>query len=217
MTDQPPKAVPSKTRQTASNGLPFIIQYENSTNEEFPPLPAKTNSVETRSTASSTHLTFNNHSIQKAILESKSEWQADTRKFQDEIRASHRDLQTSIKIMIDESLATQVKKIVSATVAEFGNNENYTLHHLIGTTRHIVQGFTREMTRQIKELSQHDTPTRKSPAKKQQLSPNSPSNFDYGTPSSTAMDAEIGNAAHARRLSFNNSYDTPPRGGSKHV
>jgi hypothetical protein len=105
--------------------------------------------------------------------------------------------------MIDESLATQVKKIVSATSAKFGNNENLSQHfitqqELLG----IVQGFTTEMTRQIKELSQHDTPTRKPPAKRQQMSPDSPSNFDYGTPSSTAMDADIGNAAHARGLSF---------------
>jgi hypothetical protein len=80
MTDQPPKPAPSKTRRPAWNRLPvnIHIQYENSTNEDFPPLPAKTNSDETRSTASSTRLTFNDHSIQKAIAESKSEWQADT-------------------------------------------------------------------------------------------------------------------------------------------
>jgi hypothetical protein len=31
------------------------------------------------------------------------------------------------------------------------------------------------------------------------------------------MDADIGDAAHARGISFENSYDTPPTGGSKHV
>jgi hypothetical protein len=150
MTDQPPKPAPSKTRRPAWNRLPVNIQYENSTNEDFPPLPAKTNS-----TASSTRLTFNDNSIQKAIAESKSEWQADTRKFQDEIRASHKDLQTSIKTLIDESLATQVKKIVSATVAEFGNNENLSKHFITRQElQGIVQGFTTEMTRQIKALSQ---------------------------------------------------------------
>jgi hypothetical protein len=84
--------------------------------------------------------------------------------------------------MIDESLATQVKKIVSATVAEFGNNENLSKHFI---TRHelqdTVQGFTMEMTRQIKELSQQDTPIRKPPAKRQQMSPDSPTAFNYGT------------------------------------
>jgi hypothetical protein len=54
MTDQPPKPAPSETRRPAWNRLPVNIQYENSTNEDFPPLPAKTNSDETRSTASST-------------------------------------------------------------------------------------------------------------------------------------------------------------------
>jgi hypothetical protein len=217
-TDQPPKPVPSKTRKKAWNRLPVNIQYENSTNEDFPPLPAKTNSDETRSTASSTRLTFNDESIQKAIAESKTEWQADTRKFQDEIRASHNELRTSIKTMIDESLSTQVKKIVTATVAEFGTNENLSQHFITRQELEgIVQGFTTEMTRQIKALSQLDTPTRKPPAKRQQMSPDSPTNFDYGTPSSTAMDEDTGDAAHARGLSFENSYDTPPRGGKTHV
>jgi hypothetical protein len=81
-----------------------------------------------------------------------------------------------------------------------------------------VQGFTTEMTRLFKALSQQDTPTRKPPAKRQQMSPDSPTNFDYGTQVSTAMmDTDIGNAAHARGISFENSYDTPPRRGSKHV
>jgi hypothetical protein len=155
MTDQPPKPAPSKNRRPAWNCLPVNIQYENSTNEDFPSLPAKTNSDETRSTASSTRLTFNDDSIQKAIAESKSEWQADSRKFQDELRASHKELQTSIKTLIDESLATQVKKIVSATVAEFGNNENLSKHFITRQElQGIVQGFTTEMTRQIKALSQ---------------------------------------------------------------
>jgi hypothetical protein len=81
----------------------------------------------------------------------------------------------------------------------------------------IVQGFTTEMTRQIEALSQQDTPTRKPPAKRQQMSPDSPTNFDYGTQASTAMDADIGDDAHASGISFKNSYDTPPRGGPKRV
>jgi cyclophilin family peptidyl-prolyl cis-trans isomerase len=49
--------------------------------------------------------------------------------------------------MIDESLATQIKKIIFATVTEFGNNANLsqffiTLQELHG----IVQGFPKEMT-----------------------------------------------------------------------
>jgi hypothetical protein len=213
-TDQPPKPAPSKTRHQAWNRLPVDIHNEHSTNKDFPPFPAKTNSDKTGSTASSTRLTFNDNSIQKAIAESKSEWQANTKKFQDEIPASHKDLQTSIKTMIDESLATQVKKIVKATVAKFGNNENLSKHFITRQELQcIVQGFTTERTCQIKELSQQVTPTRKPPAKRQQMSPDSPTNFDHGTPSSTAMDADIGDAAHARGISFKKAYDTPPRGG----
>ena len=121
--------------------------------------------------------------------------------------------------MIDESLATQVKKIVSATVAEFGNNDNLSKHFITRQElQGIIQSFTTEMTRQIQELQhQQNTPTRKPPAKKQHMSPDSPSTFDYGTPHTHAMDTDNGDDAHARGLSFENAYDTPPRGGSKHV
>jgi hypothetical protein len=218
ITGQPPQPAPSKPRRTAWNRLPIDIQYENSTNEDFPPLPTKHNSDETRSTASSTRLTFNDDSIQKAIADSKSEWQAETKKFQDEIRESNKDLKTSIKIMIDESLSIQVKKIVNATVTEFGNNANLSQHFITRQElQGIVQSFTLEMTRQIQELQKHDTPTRKPPsAKRQQMSPDSPNVFEYGTPS-TAMDADNDDTHHARGLSFDNAYDTPPREGSKQV
>jgi hypothetical protein len=205
----------------AWNRLPIDIQYSNSTNREFPPLPTKQNSDETRSTASSTNLTFTDDSIKKAIAESKSEWQTETRQFQEEIRQSNTDLKLSIKTMIDESLATQVKKIVHATVTEFGNNDNLSKHFITRQElQGIVQSFTNEMTRQIQALqNQQGTPTRKPPAKKQHMSPASPTNLDYGTPASHAhaMEADHDNDPHARGLSFGNEYDTPPRGGSKRV
>ncbi len=55
--------------------------------------------------------------------------------------------------MIDKSPATQVKKIVSATVTEFGDNENLSKHFITRQElQGIVQGFTKEMTRQIQDL-----------------------------------------------------------------
>jgi hypothetical protein len=206
-------------RCPAWNRLPIDIEYSNSTNRDFPPLPAKPNPDETRSTASSTNLTFTGDSIKKAIAEAKSEWQNMTREFQAEICQSNTGLNISIKTMIDESLATQVKKIVSATVTEFGDNENLSKHFI---TRQELQGtvqsFTKEMTRQIQNLqNQQGTTTRKRPAKKQHMSPASPTNFDYGTPDSHAMEEDHDNDPHARGLSFGNEYDTPPRGGSKRV
>jgi hypothetical protein len=102
-TDQSQNATPSKPPHPAWNRLPVLnTQYKNSTSEDFPPLKAKTNSDETRPMASSTRLTFNGDLIQKGIVESKFEWQAETKQFQGEIRASHidasqKDLKTSIK------------------------------------------------------------------------------------------------------------------------
>jgi hypothetical protein len=121
--------------------------------------------------------------------------------------------------MIGEFLATQVKQIVNATITKFGNNDNLSKHFIARQElQGIVQSFTKELTRQIQDLqNQQGTPTRKAPAKKQHMSPASPTNFDYGTPYSHAMEADHDNNPHARGLSFGDEYDTLPRGGSKRV
>jgi hypothetical protein len=56
-------------------------------------------------------------------------------------------LKTSIKIMIKASLATQVKKIINATIIKSGNIENFSKHFITcQELQGIVQTFRMEMT-----------------------------------------------------------------------
>jgi hypothetical protein len=124
-------SAPSTSRRPAWNRLPVDIEYKNNSNEEFPPLPStKPTSEDIRSTASSTRLTFDEDSIQKAIADSKSEWERETNKFQKEMRQSQQDLKQSIGDLINNALATQVKKLIDETVTAFGTNANLSKHFI---------------------------------------------------------------------------------------
>jgi hypothetical protein len=125
-------SAPSTPRRPAWNRPPVDIEYKNNnSNKEFPPLPSTKPTLEdTRSTASSTSLTFNKYSIQKAIADSKSEWKRETKKFQTEMRQSQEDFKQSIGDLINNALATQVEKIVNETVTAFGTNANLSKHFI---------------------------------------------------------------------------------------
>ena len=57
--------------------------------------------------------------------------------------------------MIDESLATQVMKIISATVTEFGTNANLSRFFITRQElQGIMQGFAKELT---SDRSRHAT------------------------------------------------------------
>ena len=205
----PTASATTAPRRPAWNRPPVDIKYKNSTNEEFPALSSgKHASEDTRSTASSTRLTFNDDSINKAIAASKTEWERETKKFQAEIRQSQTELKHSIVDLINNALATQVKKIVDETVAAFGTNANLSQHFITRSElSDIVKNITTEMALQIQALK-HDTP-RKPPAKRQQLTPASPTRQDYSPPQ--AMNEEYEDVAQARSNLFNNQHDPPPR------
>jgi hypothetical protein len=100
--------------------------------------------------------------------------------------------------LIDESLAIQVKRIISKTLAEFGNNKNLSYHFITcQELQGIIQSFTTELMHQIKEL-QWGTSPRKVAAKWWWMSPDSPGTFDYGTLDTPIMCEDNGNDAHAR-------------------
>jgi hypothetical protein len=205
-------SAPSTPRRPAWNRPPVDIQYKNNnSNEEFPPLPStKPTSEDTRSTASSTRLTFNEDSIQKAIADSKSEWERETKKFQTEMRQLQEDLKQSIGDLINNALATQVKKIVDETVTAFGTNANLSKHFIARSELHdIVSRISTEMTTQLQAI-QRDTP-RKPPAKRQQLTPPSPSRNYYSSLGTQDMNDEYEDVDQARTTLFEKQYDTPPR------
>jgi hypothetical protein len=133
---------------------------------------------DTRSTASSTRLTFNEDSIQKAIADSKSEWELGTKKFQTEMRQSQQDLKQSIGDLINNALAPQVKQIVDETVTAFGTSANLSKHFIARSELDdIVSRISTEITTQLQAI-QRDTP-QPPPAKRQQLTPPSPSSKNY--------------------------------------
>jgi hypothetical protein len=204
-------SAPSIPRRPAWNRLPVDIEYKNTSTEEFPPLPSsKPTSEDTRSTASSTRLTFNEDSIQKAIADSKSEWERETKKFQAEIRQSHQDLKQSIGDLINNALATQVKKIVDETVTAFGTNANLSKHFIARSELDdIVHRISIDMAEQLQSI-QRDTP-RKPPAKRQQLTPSSPSRNYYSSLGTQDMNDDYEEVDSARSNLFEKDYDTPPR------
>jgi hypothetical protein len=205
-------SAPSNPRCPAWNRPPVNIEYKNNNyNEGFPPLPStKPTSEDTRSTASSTRLTFNEDSIQKAIADSKSEWERETKKFQTEMRQLQEDLKQSIGDLMNNALATQVKKIVDETVTAFGTNANLSKHFIARSELDdIVSRISTEMATQLQAI-QRDTP-RKPPAKRQQLTPPSPSRNYYSSLGTQDMNDDYKDVDQARTTLFEKQYDTPPR------
>jgi hypothetical protein len=205
-------SAPSIPRRSVWNRPPVDIEYKNNSNDEFPPLPSTkpSTSEDTRSTASSTRLTFNEDSIHKAIANSKSAWESDTKKFQAEMRQSQQDLKQSIGDLINNALATQVKKIVDETVTAFGTNANLSKHFIARSELDdIVSRISTEMAKQLQALNR-DTP-RKPPAKRQQLTPTSPSRNYYSSLGTQDMNDDYEEVNSARSNLFENDYDTPPR------
>jgi hypothetical protein len=205
-------SAPSTSRRPAWNCLLVDIEYKNNSNEGFPPLPStKPTSEDTRSTASSTRLTLNEDSIQKAIADSKSEWERETKKFQTEMRQSQQDLKQCIGDLINNALATQVKTIVDKTATAFGTNANLSKHFIARSELdNIVTRISTEMATQLQAI-QRDTPQKK-PEKRQQLTPPSPSSKNYYSSLGTQdMNDDYDEVDQARTNLFEKQYDTPPR------
>jgi hypothetical protein len=206
-------SAPSTHHRPARNRPPVNIEYKNNnSDEEFPPLPStKPTSEDTCSTASSTRLTFNKDSIQKAIADSTSEWERETKKFQTEMCHSQEDLKQSIGNLINNALATQVKKIVEETVTAFGTNANLRKHFIARSELDdIVSRISTEMATQLQAI-QRDTP-RKPPAKRQQLTPPSPPPRNYYSSLGTQdMNDDYEDVDQACTTLFEKQYDTPPR------
>jgi hypothetical protein len=194
------------------NRLPVDIEYKNNSNDEYPPLPSTKPSAseDTRSTASSTRLTFNKDSIQKAITNSTSEWEHETKKFQAEMRQSQKYLKQSIGNLINNALATQVKKAINKTVSVFGTNANVSKHFIARSELDdIVIRISTEMATQLQAI-QRVTP-QKPPAKRQQLTPSSPScNYDSSLGTQDMNDDHKGVDEACTNL-FKIQYNTPPR------
>ena len=152
-------------RRPAWNRPPINIKYHNST--DFPPLPSKKNSDETRSTTSLTHSPSIDELIAKAIAEAKYEWQAETKKFHDELPQEKFDLKLSLTQMIDDSIATQVKTIMNATISEFATNEHLRQYFVTREElQDLMQGFVKEMFHVQAQQRPEGNPKRKSSKKK---------------------------------------------------
>jgi hypothetical protein len=206
-------SAPSTPRHPAWNRPPVDIEYKNNnSNEEFPPLSTTkpSTSEDTGSTASSTRLTFNEDSIQKAIADSKSEWERETKQLQVEMRQSQQDFKQSIGVLINNALATQVKKIVDEMVTAFGTNANLSKHFIVQSELDdVVSRISTEMATQLQAIQ--GDPPRKPPAKGQQLTPPSPSRNYYSSLRTQDMNDDYGEVDQARSNIFEKQYDTPPR------
>jgi hypothetical protein len=154
-------------RRPAWNRPPIAIKYHNNTSTNFPPLPSKKNSDETRSTTSLTHSPSIDELIAKAIAEAKYEWQAETKKFHDELLQENLDLKLSLTQMIDDSIATQVKTIMNATISEFATNEHLRQYFVTREElQDLMQGFVKEIFHVQAQQRPEGNPKRKSSKKK---------------------------------------------------
>jgi hypothetical protein len=125
------------------------------------------------------------------------------------MRQSQKDLKQSIGDLINDALATQVKKVVDETVTSFGTNANLSNHFIAQSALDdIVSQISTEMATQLQAI-QRDTP-RKPPAKRQQLTPPSPSRNYYSSLGTQDIDDYEG-VDQARSNPSKKEYDTPPR------
>ncbi len=88
--------------------------------------------------------------------------------------------------MIDDSIATQVKTIMLATITEFATNERLRQYFVTREElQDLMQGFTKEMFLTQAQQRPEGNPKRKSSKKKYHLSPDQqwqrPSNIDSYT------------------------------------
>ena len=123
---------------------------------------------------------------------------------------SQKDLKQSIGDLINDALATQVKKVVDKTVTAFGTNANLSKHFIAQLELdNIVSRISTEMATQLQAI-QRDTP-RKPPAKRQQLTPPSPSRNSYSSLGTQDMHDDYEGVDQACTNLFKKEYDTPPR------
>jgi hypothetical protein len=126
------------------------------------------------------------------------------------MRQSQKYLKQSIGDLINDALATQVKKIVKKTVTAFGTNANLSKHFIARSELDdIVSPISTERATQLQAI-QRDTP-RKPPAKRQQLTPSSPSRNYYSSLGTQDMNDDYEGVNQARTNLFEKEYDTPPR------
>ena len=123
---------------------------------------------------------------------------------------SQQDVKQSIVVLINNALATQVKRIVDEMVTAFGTTANLIMHVITQSELDDVDiRISTEMATQLQAI-QRDTP-RKPPAKRQQLTPSSPSRNYYSSLGTQAMDDDYDEVDQTRTTLFEKQYDTPPR------
>jgi hypothetical protein len=198
----------SKPSRPAWNRPPVNMEYKNSTSTDFPPLPTKKSSSDTRPIASPPSITpidfFN------AIADVKAECRAEIKEVKDQFKVDTADLKASLQRDMAEFMAEQLKQVL---------NE-----------------FQEQMTDFFREIKQdRAVPTRK-PAAKRKAAPSpeslsqsslytqamddgaSQSGHSGDEPTSTDIDSDNnGDEDHARGISHDQTYATPNRKGRKHV